>query len=76
MVLVEFPDQHAQVYRAQAYKHSVSAEKMAEKEGFEPSEPARVHLISNQARSAAPAFLHGTSVNQHSNAMNSCVRIL
>ena len=30
---------------------------MAEREGFEPSEPARVHLISNQARSAAPASL-------------------
>jgi hypothetical protein len=27
---------------------------MAEREGFEPSEPARVHLISNQARSATP----------------------
>ena len=30
---------------------------MAEREGFEPSEPARVHLISNQARSATPASL-------------------
>ena len=27
---------------------------LAEREGFEPSEPARVHLISNQARSATP----------------------
>ena len=26
---------------------------MAEREGFEPSEPARVHLISSQARSAS-----------------------
>ena len=25
---------------------------MAEREGFEPSEPVRVHLISNQAHSA------------------------
>ena len=26
---------------------------VAEREGFEPSEPARVHLISSQARSAS-----------------------
>lgn len=30
---------------------------MAEREGFEPSDPARDHLISSQARSAAPAPL-------------------
>ena len=30
---------------------------MAEREGFEPSEPLRVHLISSQARSATPASL-------------------
>ena len=30
---------------------------VAEREGFEPSEPLRVHLISSQARSAAPAPL-------------------
>ncbi len=30
---------------------------MAEREGFEPSDPVRDHLISSQARSAAPAPL-------------------
>ncbi|KKR56486.1 MAG: hypothetical protein UU08_C0026G0010, partial [Candidatus Uhrbacteria bacterium GW2011_GWE2_40_58] len=29
----------------------------AEREGFEPSIPLRVHLISSQARSTAPAPL-------------------
>ncbi|MEW8415665.1 MAG: hypothetical protein AB2690_00210, partial [Candidatus Thiodiazotropha endolucinida] len=28
--------------------------KLAEREGFEPSDPIRDHLISSQARSAAP----------------------
>ena len=30
---------------------------MAEREGFEPSEPVRVHLISNQAHSATLSSL-------------------
>ena len=33
---------------------------MAEREGFEPSDPVRDHLISSQARSAAPASLQVT----------------
>ena len=43
---------------------------MAEREGFEPSEHASVHLISNQARSASS----GTSPGAYPNALHRVLR--